>query len=109
MQEVNKKPKKIGLALPGSSGQAIAYIGMLEVFQENNIPIGCIAATSSATLVACSYACGTLQKFKEKYFNMTQKDFYELFEPSFNGGFFSLDRIGPALNEIINIENLENL
>ena len=45
---------KIGLALSGGSGKAISYIGIIEVLEENNIPIDYIAACSSGTIIAGS-------------------------------------------------------
>jgi NTE family protein len=101
--------KKLALALSGCGGRAVAYIGMLEVFQENDIPVDMIAATSSATFVACAYACGNLDAIKQKYFSMTRKELFDLFEPTFNGGIFSLDGVDDEANKLITVENLEDL
>ena len=58
---------KIGLALSGGSGRAIAHIGVLEVLREYNIPIDVITACSSGTMVAGSFACGTLEELKQDW------------------------------------------
>ena len=57
---------KIGLAMSGAAARSVYYIGFLEVLTENNIQLDYIAASSGATIVAASYACGTLDKFKEE-------------------------------------------
>lgn len=50
-----KKPK-IGLALGGGGAKGLAHIGVLEVLQENEIPIGVIAGTSMGALIGGMYA-----------------------------------------------------
>ncbi|MBU0671518.1 MAG: patatin-like phospholipase family protein [Candidatus Margulisbacteria bacterium] len=50
--------KRIGLVLGGGVARGIAHIGVLKVIERNNIPIECIAATSSGALVGLAYAAG---------------------------------------------------
>ena len=50
--------KKVGLALSGGSAYGYAHIGVLEVFEENNIPIDIITGTSMGALVGGVYASG---------------------------------------------------
>src|SRR3989344_604177 len=76
---------KIGLALSGASGRAIAHIGILEAFRENNIPIDYISACSSGCVVAASFACGTMDKLKEDWLKLERKtllDFFMLIKTS---------------------------
>ncbi len=61
---MNPNRPKIGLALSGASGRAIAHIAVLEVFKEKNIPIDMIVGCSSGALIAASYAIGTMQDLK---------------------------------------------
>ena len=68
---MNPDRPKIGLALSGASGRAIAHIGVLEVFQEHNIPIDVIVGCSSGALIAACFAAGTLDKVKELFYTMT--------------------------------------
>jgi predicted acylesterase/phospholipase RssA len=103
------KRKKLALALSGCGGRAVVYIGMLEVFQENEIPVDMIAATSSATFIACAFACGNLEALKEKYFSLTRKELFDMFEPSFKGGMFSLGGVDVEANKFITVDNLEDL
>ena len=60
---------KIGIALSGASGKAIAHIAVLEVLMENNIPVDVIVGCSSGALIAASFAAGTLDKLKQWFYN----------------------------------------
>ncbi|KKW21992.1 MAG: Esterase [Parcubacteria group bacterium GW2011_GWA2_51_12] len=95
MNEVNKSPAlpKVGIALSGASGRAIAHIGVLEVLHENGIPIDYITACSSGTIVASSYAAGTLPELKKAFLTMDRGAIWKL--AIFNnegGGVFSFEK-----------------
>jgi NTE family protein len=49
---------RVGLALSGGVARGNAHIGVLRVFEENNIPVDYIAGTSAGSLVAGGYAAG---------------------------------------------------
>ena len=49
---------KIGLVLGGGGARGAAHIGVLEVLEEMQIPVDCIAGTSMGALVAGAYASG---------------------------------------------------
>lgn len=49
---------RIGLALGGGFARGIAHAGVLAVFEENHIPIHCIAGVSAGAIVAAAYASG---------------------------------------------------
>lgn len=71
LKEINNPNRpKIGIALSGASGRAIAHIGVLEVFKENNIPIDFIVGCSSGTLIAASYATNTMTELKDYFLNL---------------------------------------
>ncbi len=54
-----QKPRpKIGLALSGGGARGAAHIGVLQVLEENNIPIDYIAGTSMGSIVGGLYATG---------------------------------------------------
>ena len=61
--------RKVGLALGAGGGRGIAHIGVLEVLEENGIPIDMIAGCSIGSLIGAIYAAGTnlplLAKFCE--------------------------------------------
>jgi len=49
---------RVGLALGGGFARGIAHIGILEVLEEEGIPIHLIAGTSSGSIIAAAYASG---------------------------------------------------
>jgi NTE family protein len=53
----DRRPR-IGLALGGGFARGIAHIGVLRVFEQNNIPIHCIAGVSAGSLAAAAFASG---------------------------------------------------
>lgn len=50
--------RKIGLVLGGGIARGIAHIGVLKVVEKYQIPIHCIAGTSSGAMVGAVYAAG---------------------------------------------------
>lgn len=50
--------KKIGLALGGGSARGMAHIGVLEVLQEEGIPVHIIAGTSAGAAIGALFAGG---------------------------------------------------
>lgn len=58
--------KKIGLALSGGGIRGLAHIGVLRVFEENNIPIDMISGTSMGAMVGALYASEQNAKKLEK-------------------------------------------
>lgn len=53
---------KIGLALGAGAARGLAHIGVLEVLEENNIPVDIIAGTSMGSIIGCMLANGTSAK-----------------------------------------------
>lgn len=49
---------RVGLALGGGFARGLAHIGVLQVLEENNIPVDLVAGTSSGSLVGAMYAAG---------------------------------------------------
>jgi len=58
-----KKKKKLALVLGGGAAMAIAHIGVLQVLEENKIPIDAIIGTSMGAAIGGIYASGNLKKF----------------------------------------------
>src|SRR3989344_1873893 len=102
---------KIGLALSGASGRAIAHAGVLDVLTENNIPVDYIASCSSAAIIAAAYATGTLPELKHEIFTrLKQKDFLNLISPSDNSsGLFSLNPARERLSKYTKGLNIEHV
>ena len=58
---MKSKSKRIGLALGGGGARGLAHIGVLRVFEQENIPIDLIVGTSIGALIgAVSYTHLTL-------------------------------------------------
>jgi NTE family protein len=55
---ISAKTPSIGLALGGGFARGIAHIGILKVFEEEQIPIACIAGTSVGALIGAAYCSG---------------------------------------------------
>jgi len=56
----NSQPSvRIGVALGGGFARCLAHVGVLQVFEEQRIPIHAIAGISSGAMVAAAYASGT--------------------------------------------------
>ncbi|MBX3054179.1 MAG: patatin-like phospholipase family protein [Caldilineaceae bacterium] len=50
--------QRVGLALGGGAARGIAHVGVLEVLEEENIPIDCIAGTSAGAIAGGLFAAG---------------------------------------------------
>ena len=48
----------VGLALGGGFSRGFAHLGVLQVFEQNHIPISCIAGTSVGSILGEAYASG---------------------------------------------------
>jgi len=81
----NRQPpqRKIGLAISGGFIRATAAIGVIEVLEENNIPIDTISGCSSGAAIAAVYAAGTLPDLKKRLINGNRRDYWQIiFEPT---------------------------
>ena len=51
-------PVGLGLALGGGFARGFAHVGALEVLEENEIPVTCVAGTSVGSILGAAYASG---------------------------------------------------
>src|SRR6185436_18284300 len=92
---------KIGIALSGASGRAIAHIAVLEVLKENKIPIDYIVGCSSGALIAATFAVGTMEQLKEFMYGLTFPKMLRLWSArNAKGAIFHLD--GEKFEELLN-------
>ncbi len=56
MSAVERKGKKIGLALSSGAARGLAHVGVLRVLQKEGIPIDLIAGTSAGAVIGAGYA-----------------------------------------------------
>lgn len=76
---VKKNKRGITLVLGGGGARGMAHIGVLEVLQENKIPIDAIVGTSAGALVGGCYAAGKLDLLKEIILNFEGWNIVKLF------------------------------
>ena len=80
--------KKIGLALGSGGARGFCHIGVLQAFEENNIPIRCRAGCSHGALVGGCYAAGvSVEKMKEVTAKSTMKAIMDINISFKNNGF----------------------
>ena len=63
----NPSPPKIGLALSSGGAKGLAHIGVIQVLEENGIPIHAIAGSSMGAYVAAVWAYGHDGRQMEKF------------------------------------------
>lgn len=93
--------KKLGIALGAGSTKGFAHIGVLQVLQENNIPIDMIAGSSMGAIIGSVFAAGSDLKMLEKYvLSMNMREHLDLGNPIGSSG--GLIR-GVRLEELIRL------
>ncbi len=109
---MNNDRPKIGIALSGASGRAIAHIGVLEVLSEHKIPIDYMVGCSSGALIAASYAIGTMDKLKIFFYQLTIPKMIRLWSArNAKGGIFHLngEKMEETLTNITHNLNFEDI
>ncbi len=103
--------RKIGLALGCGAARGLAHIGVLEVLEEERIPIHFIAGTSIGSLIGGLYASGLgIKKLKEFAYDTDWKKVVILFAPSLSrSGLVSGKRIEKFLRGLVGNRNIEEL
>ncbi|MBX4188278.1 MAG: patatin-like phospholipase family protein [Candidatus Doudnabacteria bacterium] len=101
---------KIGIALSGASGRAIAHIGVLEVLKENNIPIDFIVGCSSGSLIAVSFATDTMEELKEYFRSLNMSEIFKLWTTKdASGGLFQMHNADPVFNKFTKGKTFEEI
>lgn len=106
-----KKKKNLALVLSGGSARGLAHIGVLEVLEENKIPIDAVVGTSMGAVIGGIYSAGKLKEFKEMIVKMSHSKMRALF---WSLKFKRLDTdpaksFGPYLNKFIKNKKIEDL
>jgi len=72
----NTTRPRVGLALSGGAARGAAHVGVLRVFEEQGVPVDCIAGTSAGSLVGGAYAAGLpIDELEEFALRMRWRDF----------------------------------
>ena len=83
---INVSKKKVGLALGAGSARGFAHIGVLQVLEENSIPIDLIVGSSMGSVIGGIYACGTdLHMLSKIVPVLNEKDYFDIVIPRYGG------------------------
>ena len=86
-------PGKVGLALGAGSAKGFAHIGVLQVLEENHIPVDMISGSSMGAIIGSIYAVGTnLSLLRQFIRTINVRDYLDLSNPV-SGGLVRGDRI----------------
>jgi len=98
----------IGLALGGGFARGYAHLGVLQVFEEHDIPISCIAGSSVGSILGAAYASGArLQRIIEQCREIRFRDFARWRVSRF--GLASNDRLGALVQRFFDSRQFEDL
>lgn len=90
-----KEENKIGLVLGGGGAKGLAHIGVIEVLEENKIPIDLIVGTSVGALIGGMYATTkNIQDVKDAFLSIKKHQIWSLlWSISVSGGFIDTEKI----------------
>lgn len=98
----------LGVALGGGFARGFAHIGVLQVLEENKIPISCIAGTSIGSILGAAYASGvSLDRIADVCRNIRFKDFARW--RISRVGLASNDRLARMVRDVFNGHSFEDL
>ena len=111
MNSLSRKNLKIGLALGSDAARGLAHIGVLEVLEEERIPIHSVAGTSIGALIGGLYASGLgIKKLKEFAYQVDWKKVATSFMPTpSKSGLVNGKRIENLLRELVGNRKIEEL
>ncbi len=85
----------LGIALGGGAARGLSHIGVLKTLERAGILPAATSGSSIGSIIAASYACGTLEELKETVTSLTRRDLIEYADVYFKGGVFK----GESLRE----------
>ena len=98
----------IGLALGGGFARGYAHLGVLQVLEEESIPLSCIAGSSIGSILGAAYASGLpLARIIEKCAEIRFRDFGRWRFSRF--GLASNDRLGALVHRFFDSRQFEDL
>src|SRR5260370_21343811 len=101
-------PTGVGLALGGGFARGFAHLGVLQVLEENHVPISCIAGTSVGSILGAAYASGVpLARIIAVCRNIRFKDFARWRISRL--GLASNDRMAGLGHDVFNTKTFESL
>ncbi len=98
----------VALALGGGFARGYAHLGVLQVFEEQGIPISCLTGSSIGSIIAAAYASGTpLPRIIAKCREIRFKDFAKWRVSRF--GLASNERLGALVQRYFDSQQFEDL
>lgn len=98
----------VALALGGGFARGYAHLGVLKVFEENDIPLSCLTGSSIGSIIAAAYASGTpLPRIIAKCREVRFKDFARWRVSRF--GLASNERLGALVQRYFDSKQFEDL
>ena len=98
----------IGLALGGGFARGYAHLGVLQVLEEESIPLACITGSSIGSILGAAYASGLpLARIIEKCAEIRFRDFGRWRVSRF--GLASNDRLGELVHRFFDSRQFEDL
>jgi NTE family protein len=98
----------IGLALSGGAARGIAHVAVLDVLEQEGVPIHGIAGTSAGSIVGALYCAGmTLSEIKRVLLNAKWKDVLKFTVP--RTGLISSDGIFHFMENILPVKKFSDL
>lgn len=108
--QINQPHPKVGLALSGGFIRCTAAIGVIEVLEENNIPIHVLSGCSSGSGIAAAYAAGNLKKIKHRLKSPAREYWQIIFEPTVSKkGLLKGQRTRKFFKEFVGEKNFSDL
>jgi NTE family protein len=106
-----KRQKTVGLALGSGGAKGLAHIGVIKVFERNNIPIDYIAGTSIGSLIGGAYSKERdISKIEQTIRSSRHRDLIRLFfDPTMGAGIIKGKAIEDFLSEQIGPSELGHL
>lgn len=96
----NAKPKKIALVLGGGGARGLAHIGILKVFEREDIKVDLVVGTSMGSVVGAAYSLGFPTTVMEK--RATALSWTDLFDPTIPAmGFIEGAKMRNVINEML--------
>jgi len=103
------KPR-IGLALGSGSARGLSHIGVLEVLEDEGIPIHCVAGTSIGAVIGALWATNAIEAYKVLLDSLNWWRVMGFLEPALSkAGIFGGSRLVDTLTELIGDERIEKL
>lgn len=103
-----KDRPKIGLALGAGGSRGLAHIGVLQVLEENDIPVDIITGSSIGSLIGSLYAVGISPNMMEGIaLNLDKKNYYDVSVP--RTGFIKGEKIEELMKLLTKGQNFEDV